>query len=200
MALSCRIPECTGQRVETAINWEESWFGRLMKGEKVHKTPNYDAEMKLCFFSLGCFAVPCTRLILGITLCCSRQSLNPEHVKGIEPSSLGNQSHTWGLSTSPAPQILKRRLAKKGCTVACTVHPNPHIPGSRKSLSTPSAETPCSVPFLRGPWGGSSAMELGMLLWVLLGEQGFGVSTSTQSLPFSIPRGLLGKGDESWQR
>lgn len=166
-----------------------------MKGEKVHKTPNYDAEMKLCFFSIGCFTVPCTRLILGITLCCSRQSLNPEHVKGIEPSSLGNQIHTSGSKTSPAPQNLKKRLAKKGCTA----HPNPYIPGSWKSLPIPLAEAPCSVPSPQGPWGGSSAMELRMLLWVLLGQQGFGVTNSAQTLPFSIPRRLLGKGDENWQ-
>lgn len=98
-----------------------------MKGEKVHKTPSYDAEMNLCFFSVGCFTVPCTRLVLGITLCCSRQSLNPEHVKGIEPSSLGNQTHTRGLS--PALQSLKKRLAKKGCTVACIAHPIPQAVG-----------------------------------------------------------------------
>lgn len=56
----------------------------------------------------------------------------------------------------------------------------------------------CSVPCPRGPWGVSSTMELGLLLWVLLGELGFEVSTSPQRLPFSIPRGLLEKGDESW--
>lgn len=156
--------------------------------------------MKLCFFSKSCFTVPCTRLILSITLCCSRQSLNPEHVKDIEPSNLGNQSHTWASNTSPAPQSLKKRLAKKGWTVACIAHPNPCSPGSRKSLSIPVTEAPCSVPSPRGPWGGSSTMELGTVLWMLLGEQGFGVITSTQTLPFSIPRGLLGKGDESWQR
>lgn len=164
-----------------------------MKGEKVHKTPNYDTEMKLCFFSMGCFTVPCTRLILGITLCCSRQSLNPEHVKGIEPFSLGYQSQTCSSN-----RALRRGWQRKSAlwlALHILIHASQALGKVCPSLLQKAS---CSVPSPRGPWGVSSTMELRLLLWVLLGELGFGVSTSTQRLPFSIPRGLLGKGDESW--
>lgn len=65
--------------------------GCLIKGEKVHKVRIYDTEKKPpCFFPMACFTVPCARLILVITVRCSRHRLNPKHVKGIGTSSLGN--------------------------------------------------------------------------------------------------------------